>query len=324
MTIIRIEASRERWPLKEAFTISRGSKSAADVVVVTAHKGKFTGRGEAVPYARYNETVDGALAAIAALPAVCDRAHLQTLMPAGAARNAVDCALYDLEAKRSGNPATQLAGLNELKPVLTAFTLSLDAPEVMAAKAKAAAHLPLLKLKLGGAGDEARMLAVRSARPDARLIVDANEAWTVDTLGPLLDAAYRAGVELIEQPLPEGQDAALGAIQRRVPVCADESLHTRTGLAKLKDRYDAINIKLDKAGGLTEALALKAEAEVLGFQIMIGSMVGTSLAVAPALILAQGAKWADLDGPLLLAKDRVHAIAIHNGLMSPPAKALWG
>ena len=324
MTIIRIEAAHERWPLKEAFTISRGSKMAADVVVVTARDGRFTGRGEAVPYTRYNETVERALAAIAALPPVRDRAHLQTLMPAGAARNAVDCALFDLEAKRSGTPAANLAGLNDLKPVLTAFTLSLDTPDVMAAKAKAAAHLPLLKLKLGGAGDELRMLAVRNARPGARIIVDANEGWTPETLGPLLDAAFKAGVELIEQPLPEGQDAALGAIQRRVPVCADESLHTRTGLAKLKDRYDAINIKLDKAGGLTEALALKAEAESLGFQIMIGSMVGTSLAVAPAVILAQGARWTDLDGPLLLAQDRMPGITIHNGLMSPPTQDLWG
>ena len=324
MTSIRIAAKLERWPLKEAFTISRGSKTAASVIVVTADDGQFSGHGEAVPYIRYKETVAGTLADIAALPQVRDRAHLQNLMPAGAARNAVDCALFDLEAKRSGTPAAKLAGLSKLEPVLTAFTLSLDTPEVMAAKAKAAAHLPLLKLKLGGTGDGERMRAVRHARPDARIIVDANEAWTADMFAALSNAAFAAGVELIEQPLPEGHDAALSELPRRVAVCADESLHTRADLKSLKGRYDAINIKLDKAGGLTEALALKAAAEALGFQIMIGSMVATSLAVAPAMILAQGARWTDLDGPLLLANDRAPGIAIHNGLMSPPDPDLWG
>ncbi len=324
MAQIRIEAGCEIWPLKDVFTISRGSKTEARVVVATAQCGKFTGRGEAVPYARYNETIEATLEAIAKLPPVRDRVHLQTLMPAGAARNAVDCALFDLEAKQSQPSAAKRAGVDTLQPVLTAFTLSLDMPGIMAAKAKAAAHLPLLKLKLGGQGDVARMRAVRSARPDARIIVDANEAWTPETLGPLFQAAFETGVELIEQPLPEGHDAALALLKRLVPVCADESLHTRADLASLKGRYDAINIKLDKAGGLTEALALKAEAEAMGYEIMIGSMVATSLAVAPAMILAQGARWADLDGPLLLARDRVPGIAIRNGMMSPPASALWG
>ena len=324
MTALRIDARHERWPLKEAFTISRGSKTAADVVVVTATDGVHTGRGEAVPYSRYGETVAGTVAAIQALGSIAGRQDLQTLMPAGAARNAIDCALFDLEAKQSGRSAAAIAGVPDLRPILTAFTLSLDTPGVMAAKAKAARHQPLLKLKLGGAGDEARMFAVRTARPDARLIVDANEAWTAGQLEALFDAARRAGVELIEQPLPEGQDEALAQISRPVAVCADESLHTRSGLARLKGRYDAINIKLDKAGGLTEALALKDLGLSLGFLIMIGSMVGTSLGAAPAMILAQGAEWADLDGPLLLSNDREPAISITAGVMSPPPASLWG
>ena len=324
MAMLRIDATHERWPLMEAFTISRGSKTAADVVVVTASDGRYTGCGEAVPYARYGETVAGVLAAIHALGPIDGRGALQSRMPPGAARNAVDCALFALEARRNGQTAAALAGLSQFALVLTAFTLSLDTPETMAAKAKATGHLPLLKLKLGGPGDEARMMAVRAARPDARLIVDANEAWTPDLLPSLFAAAAGAGVELIEQPLPEHHDAALASIARPVPVCADESLHTRADLDGLKTRYDAINIKLDKAGGLTEALALKAEAQRLGFRIMIGSMVGTSLAVAPAMILAQGADWADLDGPLLLVKDREGGIAIANGIMTPPPPGLWG
>jgi L-Ala-D/L-Glu epimerase len=324
MTALLITATHERWPLKEAFTISRGSKTAADVVVATVSDGRHTGRGEAVPYARYGETVEKTLKIIDDFGPVSSRQELQALMPPGAARNALDCALFDLEAKRSGQTAAQIAGVAPLCPVLTAFTLSLGTPASMANKAKAAGHLTLLKLKLGGAGDDERMSAVRAARPDARLIADANEAWTPELFESLMDAAQRARIELIEQPLPEGQDEMLAGITRPVPVCADESLHTRAELSSLKGRYDAINIKLDKAGGLTEALLLKGEAQRLGFRIMIGSMVATSLAVAPAMLLAQGADWSDLDGPLLLAKDRAPGIEIADGIMQPPKPNLWG
>ena len=321
---ITLDVRHERWPLKEAFTISRGAKTAADVIVVTATDGTHTGCGEAVPYARYGETIESAMSALAALGHLESRSALQMLLPAGAARNAADCALFDLEAKAQGKTAAQLARVPPLRSVLTAFTISLDTPETMARKALAAIALPLLKLKLGGSGDEARMAAVRAARPDARIIVDANEAWTLEALPSLFNAAAAAGVELIEQPLPEHADEALAHVCRIVPVCADESLHTASGLTRLSGRYDAINIKLDKTGGLTEALALKNAAQKLGFKIMAGSMVATSLAVAPAMILAQDVAWVDLDGPLLLAHDRKHGLAIAAGIMQPPKPELWG
>jgi L-Ala-D/L-Glu epimerase len=314
----------ESWPLREAFTISRGSKTNANVLCVTLSDGEFQGRGEAVPYGRYDETIDSALQQIGSIPAFANRAELQSLLPAGAARNAIDCALWDLEAKRSGTPAAKRAGLQTIEPVLTAYTLSLGTPGAMAAKAASVPGLPLLKLKLGGPGDAARMAAVREARPDARLIVDANEAWSEAYLEALMFAAADAGIELIEQPLPVGADEALRHIEHVVPICADESVHTRASLPQLLGLYDAVNIKLDKAGGLTEALDLKREAEALGLRIMIGSMVATSLAVAPALLLAQGAEWTDLDGPLLLARDRSSAIVIRSGIMAPPERELWG
>ena len=321
---LTIGVGNESWPLREAFTISRGSKTSAEVLAVTLNDGRHRGRGEAVPYGRYGETIGSALQQIKDIQPFSSRRDLQPALPAGAARNAIDCALWDLEAKRSVTSAARLAGITKLKPVLTAFTLSLDTPDAMAAKAASVPGLPLLKLKLGGAGDAARMAAVREARPDARLIVDANEAWNEEHLEALLFAAAGAGIELIEQPLPAGADEALAQIKRVVPICADESVHTRADLARLEGLYDAINIKLDKAGGLTEALALKREAEAMGFRIMIGSMVATSLAVAPAFLLAQGAEWTDLDGPLLLAHDRTPGIAINSGLMSPPDPELWG
>lgn len=316
--------AHESWPLREAFTISRGAKTAAEVIVVTLSDGAHTGRGEAVPYARYGESIDGVLADIAALQVVTSRADLGARMTPGAARNALDCAMWDLEAKRSGHSAASLAGLSALHPVLTCFTLSLGTPEAMAAKARDVAHLPLLKLKLGGAGDDARMVAVRQARPDARLVADANEAWTVDLAPQLFAAAAAAGVELIEQPFPTDGDEVLRSMRRPVPVCADESLHTRADLARIAHLYDAINIKLDKAGGLTEALALTAAARAQGLKIMAGSMVATSLAVAPAMLLAQGADWVDLDGPLLLTNDRAHGLSIHDGIIQPPEAVLWG
>ena len=329
-----ITARAETWPLAQAFVISRGAKTAADVVVVEARREGHTGRGEAVPYARYGETIAGALAAIGSagtfLSGEADQApralrlRLQSVMPAAAARNAIDCALWDLEAKSVGQSVAVLAGLPSPQACLTAYTLSLDTPEGMAANARAAAHLPLLKLKLGGAGDAARLRAVRAARPNARLIADANEAWSVDMLAELLAVAAETGVEVVEQPLPAGADAALEYHPRGVAICADESLHTRADLARLVRRYDAINIKLDKAGGLTEAIALAHDARALGLKIMAGCMVATSLAMAPALLLAGAADWVDLDGPLLLARDREPGLTIHDGIIAPPPAALWG
>jgi L-alanine-DL-glutamate epimerase-like enolase superfamily enzyme len=253
-----------------------------------------------------------------------DRAALQALLPPGAARNALDCALWDLEAKISGRSAAELAGVAPLHAVETAFTISLASPEEMATRAREAARYPLLKLKLGGEGDEARLAAIRAAVPTARLIADANEAWRPSNLAPLLAAAKAAGVELIEQPLPAGDDAALAHVPRIVPICADESVHDRASLRAIAKRYDAVNIKLDKTGGLTEALATAEEARKLGLKIMVGCMVATSLAMAPALLLAQGADWVDLDGPLLLERDRVPGLAYTSGTVAPPPPALWG
>jgi L-Ala-D/L-Glu epimerase len=315
----------ENWPLAEAFVIARGAKIEARVVVVTLSDGQCVGRGECVPYARYGETVEGVVSTIhAALPSITNRVALQTALPAGAARNAIDCALWDIEAKRSGQRAHALAGLAELRPVETCFTLSLGTPASMAEKAKAVPHLKLLKLKLGGEGDGERMQAVRLARPDARLVADANESWTVPLIEPLLRAALAAGVELIEQPLPADHDGALADVTHWVPVCADESVHTTRDLKALRDRYDAVNIKLDKTGGLTEALAMANEARAADLKIMSGCMVATSLAMAPALILAQSADWVDLDGPLLLARDRENGLVFDAGMISPPGPLLWG
>jgi L-alanine-DL-glutamate epimerase-like enolase superfamily enzyme len=318
----------ERFPITGGFTISRGSKHEAVLVVAEISKGAHLGRGECVPYARYGETVEGVVAAIeACTDAVAGGltpAGLQSLLPAGAARNAIDCALWDLEAKQSGKRAAELAGLSPLLPVTTAFTISLASPEAMAAKALEAAHYPLLKLKLGGDGDEERLRAAREAVPQARLIADANEAWQPNELESLLAAAAAEGVELVEQPLPAGDDGLLAEIERPVPVCADESVHDSASLEALVSRYDAVNIKLDKTGGLTEALLVTKRARELGLKIMVGSMVATSLAIAPALLLAQEADWADLDGPLLLARDREPGLAYQGCLVSPPAPAVWG
>ncbi len=316
----------ESWPIAGAFRISRGAKHAAEVVVVEI-SGAARGRGECVPYARYGESVAAVTEQITeaawALGAQLNRETLSKALPPGAARNALDCALWDYEAKTAKVPEHALAGLNAPQPVLTAYTIGLGPFEEMAAKAAACGY-PLLKLKLGGDGDEARLRAVRAAAPGARLIVDANEAWRTEQLRRLLNACAEAGVELVEQPLPASEDAALAEIARPVPVCADESAHALDGLAALRDRYDAVNIKLDKTGGLTEALAMRAEARRLGFRIMVGCMVGTSLAMAPALLVAQDADWADLDGPLLLAQDRAPGLAIEGAVIHPPAPALWG
>jgi L-alanine-DL-glutamate epimerase-like enolase superfamily enzyme len=317
----------ERWPIAGSFTISRGAKTEAVVVVAELNDGRHRGRGECVPYARYNETVASVTAALQAIAGELakdlDRAGLQQAMPAGAARNALDCAFWDLEAKRSGRPVHELAGLATPRPLVTAYTISIGDPQTMADAAKAAAARPLLKIKLGAPGDIDRIAAVRRAAPNCELIADANEGWSAGNLAENLAACAAAGVTLIEQPLPAGDDAAL-ATGRPVPVCADESVHDRASLARLAGRYDAVNIKLDKTGGLTEALAMAEEAARLGFGIMTGCMVATSLAMAPALLVAQRARVVDLDGPLLLAKDRPDGLRYDGSLVHPAAPALWG
>ena len=318
----------ERWPIAGAFTISRGSKTEAVVVTVELRVGAHRGRGECVPYARYGETADGVVAAIEAMrPALqrgLDHAALQTAMPAGAARNALDCAYWDLRAKQTGRRVYDLAGLAAPRPLVTAYTISLAAPAAMAAAAARAAARPLLKVKLGGSEDGERILAVRRAAPTAELIVDANEGWSEGNLAQNFDACRKAGVTLVEQPLPAGRDAALARIARPIPVCADESVHDRASLEALTGKYDAINIKLDKSGGLTEALALVAEAERRGLTVMVGCMVATSLAMAPAMLVAQRARVVDLDGPLILAKDRPEGLRYEGSLAYPPQPTLWG
>jgi len=319
---LTVAAAIETWPIAGQFTIARGAKREAAVVIATVTDGSVTGRGECVPYSRYGETVAGVQAAVLAIK-LSDRASLLGQMPAGAARNALDCALWDYEAKCAGTSAACLAGLT-LGPVTTAYTISLDAPEVMAAKASAAARaMPLLKLKLAGKGDAERLRQVRSACPSTRLIADANESWTPDLLASLMAVAAETRIELVEQPLPAGADLALAG-RRAVPVCADESVHDRASLEALLVRYDAINIKLDKAGGLTEALALAAEARRRNLKVLIGCMVSTSLAMAPAMLLAQDADWVDLDGPLLLASDRTPSLRYDGAIVHPPAAQLWG
>ena len=318
----------ERWPILGSFAISRGAKTEAAVVVAELSDGSVRGRGECVPYARYGETIEGVIAALDAMrPQIergLDRAGLQGAMPAGAARNALDCALWDLAAKRAGRPAYALAGLPAPGPVTTAYTISLAEPAVMAQAAERAAHRALLKIKLGADGDPARIRAVRAAAPKATLIVDANEGWNDSNLAANLDACARAGVALVEQPLPDGRDDLLRHMKRPLLVCADESVHDRASLPALAGKYDAINIKLDKTGGLTEALAMLADAEQQKFNIMIGCMVATSLAMAPAILLAQKARFVDLDGPLLLSNDRPDGLRYVDSLVYPPSPALWG
>jgi len=319
---LTVTAAIETWPIAGQFTIARGAKREAAVVIATVTDGSVTGRGECVPYSRYGETVAGVHATVLAIK-LSDRASLLRQMPAGAARNALDCALWDYEAKCAGTSAACLAGLT-LRPLTTAYTISLDAPEVMAAKASAAARtMPLLKLKLAGKGDAERLRQVRSACPSTRLIADANESWTPDLLASLMTVAAETRIELVEQPLPAGADLALAG-RRAVPVCADESVHDRASLEALLVRYDAINIKLDKAGGLTEALALATEARRRNLKVLVGCMVSTSLAMAPAMLLAQDADWVDLDGPLLLASDRTPSLRYDGAIVHPPAAQLWG
>ena len=324
----RLAVRHERFKVQGAFTISRGSRTHADVVTVEIGGAGRTGRGECVPYPRYGESVQGVIALIESVRPLIEagegRDALARALPAGAARNALDCALWDLEAKLAGLPVWRLAGLPEPGPLTTAFTLSLGTPEAMAAAARAACDRPLLKLKLGGVGDLDRVQAVRDAAPAARLIVDANEAWTPDMVAPYLASLAELGVELVEQPLPAGQDAMLADLVHAVPLGADESVQGTADLATLAGRYEVVNLKLDKTGGLTEALAFVAEADRLGLALMVGCMLATSLAMAPAVLVAQKARFVDLDGPLLLARDRTPGLRYAGSVVLPPDAALWG
>lgn len=319
---MQLTCRSEAWPIAGRFTIARGSKTEAHVIYVEVTDGTYRGHGEAVPYARYGETVEGALAALDAARAAIEAGQMPALT--GAAANALDCALWDLHAKASSIPAWKTAGLRSFSPLKTAYTLSLDTPEAMGAQAAANARRPLLKLKIGGPDDLSRVEAVRRNAPKTRLIVDANEGLTLDSLKALAPELQRLGVVLIEQPLKAGEDDALEGYKCPVPLCADESLHTRAELDRCARLYDAVNIKLDKTGGLTEALALKQAAKDKGLRIMVGCMVATSLSMAPAMIVAQGADFVDLDGPLLLAKDREHGLKVTGSMLEPPEPALWG
>ena len=328
MTALSLTVEETVFPLAEVFTISRGSRTEARVVTVSISDGIYTGWGESVPYARYDETVDGVIATIQGmetdLASGLDRMGLQDRLKGGAARNALDCAFWDLEAKRAGERAHILAGVPHMGPEITAYTLSLADPEQMKRKAAENAHRPLLKIKLGGEGDMARLEAVRKGAPNTDIIIDANEGWDAETYKELAPALIRLGVKMVEQPMPAGQDDALLDVERILPVCADESCHDRASLPGLSGKYDMVNIKLDKTGGLTEALLLRQEAEKAGFEIMVGCMVGSSLAMAPAMLVAQGVAYTDLDGPLLLAEDRPTPLKFDDKGVHPPQSALWG
>jgi len=352
LTTLKIEVRQEIFPLKQPFRISRGSRTEACVVTVSVSDGEYTGRGEAVPITRYNQTVDSVLVQVSSIASVTDldRDKLPELLPVGAARNAMDCALWDLEAKRSGKRAWELPefpsvyccrrpvgdahashgeaatkSADDVDQVETSFTISLDTPARMANAAAAAIDLPILKLKLcGDDNDLARVEAVREAAPNARLLIDANESWSPRHYRKTVSALKELGVELIEQPFPADTDDALERLEHPIPVCADESCHTTIDLPRLKNRYEAINIKLDKTGGLTEALQLYMRAREDDFKILIGCMVCTSLSIAPARLLASAVDYVDLDGPLLLARDRQDRIPYNKGRIGMPSRELWG
>ncbi len=320
--------SAESWPIRGSFAISRGSKTKADVVLVELQAAGVKGYGECVPYARYGESRDSVTAQIESLGSAIrqgmDRVELQQKLPPGAARNAVDCAFWDLQAKLSRCGVGELIGLPSAGPVMTAYTLSLDSPENMYQAALRNADRPLLKIKLGGEGDIARVQGVRDGAPNARLIVDANEGWDVEIYRRMIPELSRLGVEMIEQPFPAADDGVLQSLQRPIPICADESCHDRASLSHIVGKYDMINIKLDKAGGLTEAMKLRDAAEAENLKIMVGCMLATSLAMAPATLLAQGVEVVDLDGPLLLEEDRPHGLRFDKGWVFPPSPELWG
>ena len=321
---IAIQVTRDVFQLAQVFTISRGSRTQAEVLTVRLTQGAVSGFGECVPYARYGESLESVTDQIMGLPADLTRDALQDLLPAGAARNAVDCALWDLAAKQAGKRVWDLIGLPPPQPEITAYTLSLDTPDKMQAQAAQNAHRPLLKIKLGTPDDMARLEAVRRGAPTSRIIVDANEGWTAEVYSDLAPHLLRLGVQMVEQPLPAGDDDMLGEIARPLPVCADEACHDRASLPALKGKYDMVNVKLDKTGGLTEALALKHEAIQQGYAVMVGCMVGSSLAMAPAVILAQGVAFTDLDGPLLLAEDRGEPLTFDEAGVHAPSAGLWG
>jgi L-alanine-DL-glutamate epimerase-like enolase superfamily enzyme len=324
----RLSVSRRTWPLARPFAISRGRKTTAEVVIAEVSDGEFRGRGECVPYPRYGESVDGVVRTLEGMRGAVfsglDRHELQRAMAPGAARNALDAAFWDLDAKRDDRRAAAIARIAAMRPLVTAYTLGLDTPERMGDAAAAQRDRPLLKLKLSGDGDIERVRAVRHAAPAARLIVDANEGWSERHLTTVMPALAEFGVALIEQPLPAGADNALAGVPHPVPICADESCHTRADLDGLAGKYDAVNIKLDKAGGLTEALALAEAAAGRGFKIMVGCMIGSSLAIAPAMLVAQRAEFVDLDAPLLLAADRVPGLRYDGSTVYPPEPRLWG
>ena len=321
---MRIDVTRDIFRLAQVFTISRGSRTEAKVLTAHVSAGGVTGRGECVPYARYGETLESVEAEIAGLSGDLTREGLRDLLPPGAARNAVDCALWDWEAKRAGRRVWELAGLPAPGPMITAYTLSLDTPDAMRAQAAKNAHRPLLKIKLGTPDDMPRVEAVRAGAPGATIIVDANEGWSAEVYSDLAPHLVRLGVAMVEQPMPAGQDGMLAEIARPLPVCADESCHDRASLPDLKGKYDMVNIKLDKTGGLTEALALRDAARAEGYKVMVGCMVGSSLAMAPAVLVAQGAEVVDLDGPLLLAEDRDQPLHYDAAGVHPPEAGLWG
>ena len=325
--MLTIDAREETWPLDKPFRISRGARTETRVVVVTLTDGQHSGRGEGVPIKRYNQSPASVLAEIESIKSAPNlhREQLQKLLPPGAARNAVDCALWDLEAKISGKRAWELADISIAPEVETTFTISLDSPEAMAAATQAATNLPILKLKLGGDhADVTRVEAVREAAPKARLLIDANESWTPDHYLRVVPSLVEFGVELIEQPFPADANNVLETLDHPIPVCADESCHTTADLPGLKKRYEVVNIKLDKTGGLTEALLLADGARRAGFKLLIGCMVCTSLGIAPARLLAGAADWIDLDGALLLSRDREHGLAYGNGKIGLPSRQLWG
>jgi L-alanine-DL-glutamate epimerase-like enolase superfamily enzyme len=325
--MLTIEAREETWPLKEVFRIARGACTETRVVVVTVNNGEHTGRGECVPIARYNQSTDSVIAQIESIKGEMrlDRQHLQGLLPAGATRNALDCALWDLQAKISGKRVWQLANIPVVPEVVTTLTISLDTDAKMAAAAKANSTAPILKLKLGGDDlDLQRVKAVREAAPAASLLIDANESWSRRHYEEIVPALTELGVALIEQPFPTEADEALETLDHSIPVCADESCHTSADLPGLKNRYETINVKLDKTGGLTEALHLCERAREDGFELLFGCMVCTSLGIAPARLLASPADYVDLDGPLLLAGDREYEIRYNKGRIGMPSRELWG
>ena len=321
---MNIKVKIDVFPLKSIFTISRGSRSKAEVLTVSIEENGYFGFGECVPYSRYNETLESVSNLINDI-SITNRLDLQSILPPGAARNALDCAFWDLEAKQKNTTAYELANLNVPLPIQTAYTLSLDNPELMGKQAKQNSHRPILKIKLGGGElDLRRIESVTENAPNSSIIVDANEGWTIEEYKKLSPYFLKLGVKMVEQPLPAHDDSALIDIERLLPVCADESCHDRKSLDSCLGKYDLINIKLDKTGGLTEALLLKEQAQSMGFDIMVGCMIGSSLAMAPAIMLAQNVKWVDLDGPLLLSEDRNNPLTFNDNRIHPPSRNLWG